>query len=254
MFPGDLLILKSFKNLKFHKCGFVRYLYALSRKIYVFFRIILDSKLRKQAYWRIIYNRKFHQISHFTEVNRYPDLFEICRNHCENITVPRILSFGCSTGEEVFSLGMILTTAKIIGTDISYWCLRQCQKRNSTDRFTFIHPLSVDFKMDIDFDVILCLAVFQHPENRLPETQKARKYKFLQFEQQLFELDHKLKKGGLLIFDNCDFDFRESIIFTKYSVLEVENNIIERQRPLFNRNNERIAETTIIPRVYRKEV
>ena len=102
------------------------------------------------------------------------------------------------------------------------------------------------------FDAIFCLAVFQHTNNRDEYVNKASKYIFSQFEQQLIILDKKLKTGGLLFIDHCDFNFLESKIVYKYFPLQMDTNKVFRERPLFNKSNQQTSNTTEIYRVFIK--
>lgn len=217
-----------------------------------FVRLLLSSSLRKKTFWRYLLKNKINQVSNYTEENRYPDLFKICKDYFSTSMAPRLLSFGCSTGEEVISLNKYLPNATIIGTDINKWCIEECQKKSDNQKLLFIHSLSGKYKRARDFDAIFCLAVFQHTKNRAANQKIAIKFTFKRFENQLQDLDEKLKENGLLFIDHSDFDFRNTSLYKKYSVLDIESNSIFRDRPLYNKNNERISESTFMPRVFVK--
>jgi SAM-dependent methyltransferase len=234
--------------------------YILSQRIYEILRIgniILKfftiSSYRNQTISRVRYKKNFHQISHFTQENRYPDLFEIFCDYFKYQKPPYILSFGCSTGEEVYSLGKYIPNVKIVGTDISKWCVKECIKKYKDSRFIFLHSKSTILEQMKDFDAIFCLAVFQHTHNRTEFVNTAIKYCFSQFEQQVIILDQKLKIGGLLFVDNCDFNFQETSVSKNYSPLKYETNKILRNRPLFNKYNTKISEVTDIYRIFIKD-
>ena len=243
---------ESIKKNKNSECKLLRSIYFGFSWMNKLMKFIFSSSFRGQSISKILYKKHFHQFSHYTEENRYPDLFEICRNYLSGEANPEILSFGCSTGEEVFSLGGYLPNAKITGADISDWCIRECLKKNTGNRYNFLHSKSGEFGDLKKMNAIFCLAVFQDPNNREPLTKVAKDFTFSQFEKQLIELDKKLNHGGLLIIDQCDFDFRETELWNNYTVLKVENNTIKRERPVFNRDNERVSEITFIPRVFVK--
>lgn len=240
------------KRLENSKFGISRLIFKVLRSGYLVLKLITISSFRNQTFSRIRFKKHFHQTSHYTEINRYPDLFEICRDHFKHKPDIRILSFGCSTGEEVFSIGKYLPDARITGTDISKWCIRECRKKNKNKNLDFVHCRSEKFNKLNNLDAIFCLAVFQHPDNRLMSTGSASEYLFSQFENQIIILDKKLKTGGLLFIDNCDFNFFETVVSEHYSPLEHDLNRILRERPLFDRANKKILGITYTYRVFMK--
>jgi len=250
---GNILKLKEHvKRLRQSRYWFLRWIYKLLLSVKNLVKFFISASYREQSFSKIQYKKHFHQTSHQTETNRYPDLFEICQDFFKKQEVSKILSFGCSTGEEVFSLGDYLPRATIIGTDISNWCIKECLKKTVDKRFVFVHSKSEQFDRLENLNAILCLAVFQHPNNREESVDKATKYLFSQFEKQLILLDKKLKTGGLLLIDHCDFNFLETSIALKYFPLRVDNNKLFRERPLFNKSNQKISNTTEIYRVFLK--
>jgi hypothetical protein len=240
------------KKLKYSKSILYRQIY----KILVIGKITLSfftiSSYRNQTISRIRYKKHFHQISHFTLENRYPDLFEICCDYMKEHKSPYILSFGCSTGEEVSSLGDYMPKVLIVGTDISKWCIKECIKKHKDSRFIFLHSKSKKFEKTKNFNAIFCLAVFQHTHNREEFVNTAIKYCFSQFDQQVILLDQKLRVGGLLFIDNCDFNFQETLVSKNYSPLKCKTNKILRDRPLFSKCNNKISGGTFIYRVFIK--
>lgn len=240
-------------KLRYSKNWLLRIYYWINKAGYLIIGSITDGGYRRQFLTKLLYKKHFHQTSYFTEPNRYPDLFQICKAYLKDIPEPKILSFGCSTGEEVFSLCEYVPKATIVGTDISLWCLNECRKKKHDKNKIFIHSLSRKFERMNNFDAIFCLAVFQHPENRHDETiQYSSKYSFDQFEKELTLLDKKLKTGGVIFIDQCDFDFLETKIAENYCPLRMVNNKILRERPLFNRSNRKISDTSNIYRVFVK--
>jgi hypothetical protein len=240
------------RRLQKSKLFIPRLTYKVLKAGFFIFKFLAVSPFRDETISRIFYRKHFHQSSHYTETNRYPDLFEICRDQLKDKINPRILSFGCSTGEEVFSLGEYLPGAKIIGADISNWCIKECLKKPHNENFEFLNSKSERFRRMDNFDAIFCLAVFQHPDNRRESAGFASEYLFSQFEQQLIVLDNKLIKGGLLFIDNCDFNFFETEIARRYSPVKDEKNRILRERPIYDRANKKILDITYNYRVFEK--
>jgi tRNA G46 methylase TrmB len=199
------------------------------------------------------YSEAYHQFSNFTLPNRYPELFKIAQNHFKNHEKPRLLSFGCSTGEEIQSLKSYLPNSYCIGVDINAWCLEQAHKKYGQANVQFIHSLSKEFEAIGDFDAIFCLAVFQNPKNRHEKERKTSEYPFSQFEIQLRILDKKLKSGGLLFIDQYDFNFFETCLMPYYTIYPIAKNQILRDRPLFNKNNQKVAAQQNSFRIFQKK-
>jgi tRNA G46 methylase TrmB len=207
--------------------------YRVIWTLYNSYRFAFIPAYRSRIIHSLLYKKEYHQFSNFTKIDRYPDLFEMAKRHFDKIENPKILSFGCSTGEEVASLSRYIPYANIVGVDINFWCLKEARRHFSSKKCTFIHSLSPDFENMQDFDAIFCLAVFQHPKNRHDKTRIESAYPFEQFEQQLYELDKKLKSEGLLFIDQCDFNFLETKLMSNYKIAPFEGNQISRQRPIF---------------------
>ena len=64
-----------------------------------------------------------------TFADRYPVLFKLARERIGDGADRRILSFGCSTGEEVWSLRRYFQEAEIVGIDISPRNIGVCRRR-----------------------------------------------------------------------------------------------------------------------------
>ncbi|MDY6800010.1 MAG: methyltransferase domain-containing protein [Bacteroidota bacterium] len=169
-----------------------------------------------------------------------------------NCETTRILSFGCSTGEEVNSLREIFSKPIIYGTDINKYCIQKARKKFNHSKNIFIHSLSITFDKLTDLDVIFCMAVFQHPVNRHDLSLKESKYPFAKFNEEISRLDQKLKKGGLFIIDHADFNFMETSVSKHYKPLEVKENRIIRNRPAFNRENIKVSSQTNFYRIFKK--
>jgi SAM-dependent methyltransferase len=240
-------------NLRNSENILLRWFYSIYRLCVNVVKIIISESYRGQYISRVIYKKHFHQISHYTEINRHPDLFSICKDYLKENSRPKILSFGCSTGEEVYTLQKYIPAAEIIGVDISKWCIKVCKKKFQGQGLSFMHTLSGQFRKETDFNAIFCLAVFQHPENRNNKNNEySTKYLFQNFEDQLELLDKKLKPHGLLIIDNCDFNFTDTIIAANYYPLDTPGNLLLQDRPLFDKSNCKVSNTTNNYRVYVK--
>ncbi len=212
---------------------------------------IRQRRLRSELLTRLRFGQSHFQGATHTQPNRYPILFEQCRTLLTPIPQPRILSFGCSTGEEVFTLANLIPNAHLLGTDINPWCLRQAQAQNQNPQIQFLHPTSPAFQQAPPFDAIFALAVFQRTENSQAST-LTQGFRFADFEQALTLLDHRLNPGGILFIDQADFRFTDTHIATRYQPLTFPHNERPRTRPLFDRHNTRITTQYTLPRAFRK--
>lgn len=204
---------------------------------------LIEPERRSQLITGLLYPKIFLQRSVYTFENRYPDLFRECAERMAGTVEPMILSYGCATGAEVISLSKWLPNAKIVGVDINTWCLRQCRRRLASTKYRFIHRASTDFHSVSEFDAVFCLAVFQRAENRTSiDNSKAQGISFQQFESELLLLDEKLKAGGLLFIDHSDFDFLDTRLCARYQPLGFSTNRVQHERPLFDRQNCKLAE------------
>jgi hypothetical protein len=118
------------KELKHSRFIVNRLLFRFIRQVWLWVHFFTDGSYRSGILTRIRFGRYYHQQVTFTASNRYPLLFQACADYLASVKSPRILSFGCSTGEEVFSIGEYIPDAKIMGIDINRWCLKQCQNKN----------------------------------------------------------------------------------------------------------------------------
>ena len=98
---------------------------AVKRALRVITKTLIDSRYRNLQLMRIRRPRGLFQPYATTVERRYPHIFEFVRIKLGNHPA-RILSFGCSTGEEVFTLRKCFPAATIKGIDINPDNIAQC--------------------------------------------------------------------------------------------------------------------------------
>lgn len=226
--------------------------YRLFYNVKHFGKLLLNSGYRSQYVTKWRFRDNYFQKEFYTKPNRYPHLFSECKSFLSSTTNPQILSFGCATGGEVFTIGSYIPNASVSGVDINNWCLKQCKKKNADRRFSFFHRFSEEFNNCGNFDAIFCLAVFQQTENRSEARSAATEFTFEKFEEEVSMLDKKLKRNGLFILDNADFSFMDTRCSAGYRPLDFEKNKILRQRPLFDMKNHRVADIQENYRIFLK--
>lgn len=216
------------------------------------YRFIFNPEYRSLLWLKYFKNHGTHQISNFTLRNRYPYLFSACRQLVIERKELKILSYGCSTGEEVFTLRDYFPDAHIVGVDINKTNIKKANQKNCDSNIHFSHKIADTLSKHGPFDIIFALAVFQRTENRNPDTFDSSKfYPFEKFNDKIIELDTHLKAEGIFIIDHADYFFEDSDIYSSYHPLENEEKII-RNRPRFTKQNQRITEPFSYNRIFIK--
>jgi SAM-dependent methyltransferase len=227
--------------------------YRLIYKGYLGFKMVFDSAYRQRILQQFRHKKNYLQFSTYTSYDRYPDLFSILQKEYENNTSAKILSFGCATGEEVATINTYLPKAHIWGVDINEFCIKQARKKCKGPNITLVHTSEKSYFSENDFDAILCLAVFQHPRNRHQTNLETSSWPFEKFETEIAFLCNKLKPGGLLFIDHCDFNFIETSSIPDFEIFNTPNNPILRDRPIFNKLNQKVSDQNFSFRIFKKK-
>ncbi len=91
-------------------------------------RLVRDPPYRSAVWLRLAGARAF-QLSGRTYENRYPFIFVFVQTELRETPHPQVLSFGCSTGEEVFWLRKYLPDGTIKGVDVNAGSIAVCRER-----------------------------------------------------------------------------------------------------------------------------
>ncbi|MGU3392468.1 class I SAM-dependent methyltransferase [Sphingomonas sp. M1A8_2b] len=161
-----------------------------------------------------------------TWTNRHPLLFAATASHLDDLARPRLLSFGCSTGQEVFTLARHLPGAQIDAVDINPACIararRDARRRSDWAAINFVCASRPDPTRKAYYDAVLCLSVLRHGrlEAELPESCDDI-MPFERFAATINQLDRALRPGGLLVLWGCHFRFADTSVARRYRVLSV---------------------------------
>ena len=120
-----------------------------------------DPTYRSVVMVRWFRPRAVHQTTTRTWLDRYPEIFRACRDYLGHQQELRILSFGCSTGEEVVTLRNYFPTAWITGAEINPRSLAICRSMPVDDRTSFIYSTREAVRARGPYDAIFCMAVLQ---------------------------------------------------------------------------------------------
>lgn len=158
-------------------------------------------------------SKKQHQSTTTTRYNRYPNIFYTCTQLIKKQHID-ILSFGCSTGEEIITLKNIyFPSANIYGVDINNQILTECAKKvNKKYLFTQEQFLLTKQTFDIIF-AMSCLCKWEETES---VEDSSELYPFHVFESGVKMLHNKLNTNGLLVIYNANYMFEDTCVAENY--------------------------------------
>jgi SAM-dependent methyltransferase len=191
--------------------------------------------------------------------DRYPQLFRFVRQEIGDAASQRILSFGCSTGDEVFTLREYFPLSWIKGIDINARNVRAARrrlKRSPDGKITFEVASTTVGELSNSYNAIFCMAVFRHGglgasgrDGRCDHL-----IRFQQFEETVGEIARCLVPGGLLLIGYSNFRFSETRIATNFDVVFQADASPDAQTPIFDRDNRFLAQTGYGEIGFRKRV
>jgi Methyltransferase domain len=224
------------------------------RAPWYFWQFASDGFYRSTIINRVFRPKDVHLTCNYTKMDRYPEIFGLVRDYFAQRDQAglRLLSFGCSTGEEIFSLRRYFPQAELLGADISEWNLRQARKRNRDPDIRFIPSDGSSLRENGPYDAIFCMAVLLRIAHRMePAPSSAEVYPIEKFEEQVHELDQVLQVGGLLIIQHSNYHLRDTALIERYELLPRRFQDVDRV-PKYGRDNRLLAETDTHDRVFIK--
>lgn len=148
-----------------------------------------------------------------TDRDRYPDELACVRESllAERREAPRVLSFGCASGEEVLTLREQWPAADITGIDINPLALRTARRKLRVARVeaTLLRAADADGLPPASYDVVLALAVFRHGELNAGPPTCAPTLRFADFERVVTGLCRTVAPGGLMVVRHANFRFSD---------------------------------------------
>lgn len=164
----------------------------------------IRARLARRTRWSGQYQR-----DPATRFDRYPLAFHFARDQLGDEAATRILSFGCSTGEEVFTLRHYFPAATIKGIEVDPARIRICEERlreSGDSRIAFQCAADASGELPESHDAVFCMAVFRDPALDAPATRStAGHISFDDFERGVADLVRSLKPGGLLFVEHSNF-------------------------------------------------
>jgi SAM-dependent methyltransferase len=225
------------------------------RAVRFVYRLVKSVESRNVALLLLRPPQGLYQPYGTTSADRYPDIFEQVRKLAGDGASVRILSFGCSTGEEVFSLRRYFPQANIVGLDINPFNIAVCRFRclkAGDKRMTFAVAGSTDGEASASYDAVFAMAVFRHGDlNTSPPPPKSgHRIRFAEFEQSVADLARVLKPGGLLAIQYAMFRFGDTRTAKDFeAVFSVR---LDKWEPLYGRDNCLLPDAEYPEVVFRK--
>lgn len=219
-------------------------------------RLVLDAGYRaERALMADRPPRLFQPYGH-TAHDRYPAIFEFVAGRLAGVPEPRLLSFGCSTGEEVFTLRRYFPRADITGIDINARSIAVCRRRLSRRRDSRIRFEVADSALaqpSSHYDAVFCMAVLRHGDLGRDDSQCCEHLiRFADFEAVIADLSRCLKSGGLLAVRGSNFRLSDTAVAGSFEVVLELAGGHRADTPLFGRDNLRLPETPYNEVVFRK--
>jgi SAM-dependent methyltransferase len=179
-------------------------------------RFALARRLRPRVEGR------FQPYNH-TLPDRYPWLFDFAASALGDVAASQLLSFGCSLGEEVFSLRRRLPAAVIKGIDIDRAniavCLARADRANDA-QMAFEVGSSAKNEPSDHYDAVFCLAVLCHGDLTVSGARRSDPLlRFEEFERSVVDLARCVRPGGLLFLHTTNFRFSDTTAAQGFDVV-----------------------------------
>ncbi len=173
-----------------------------------------------------------------TALNRYPEIFSSAALYFSNQrkTQPqrplRVLSFGCSTGEECYSLRSYFPNAEIYGCDINESVLAIAKARQRTGNIEFFHSSPEALREHGPFDLVFCMSsLCLFPEANRPSGENGS-FPFAAFDELISGIDRVMRPGGLLVVYNTSYPFSLASVASDYEAIRadvvIENGFVNK--------------------------
>ena len=212
-----------------------------------------DPQHRALVRARLLHRERLHQTTALTGMNRYPTIFSEASRQLRNLPHPRLLSFGCSTGEELLSLRMYFDSALIYGFEINAASLAIARSK-PLDQFTKVLKSSPRALMrHAPYDAVFCMAVLQRTPHLIISNDIddiSQIYPFSKFDQQLVELDRLLSLGGLFVIEHTFYDLLDTRVAAHYQPVHFRHS--QPPYPRFDKNGLRRVGTGEYHTIFRK--
>jgi SAM-dependent methyltransferase len=198
---------------------------------------------------------RFQAYDH-TLPDRYPWLFEFARSSVADGATTRLLSFGCSRGDEVFSLRKYFPAAAIKGIDIDPRNIALCVARlpsAESQAISFAAAGTTKEEVSGSYDAIFCLAVLCLGDLTNSGAQCCNPHLYFQdFDRIVADFARCLKPGGILVLHTSNFRFCDSSVAGGFDVVLEADSAQLAADVLFDRDNKLMNGVRYHPVAFRK--
>lgn len=193
----------------------------------------------------------------YTEYDRFSVLFDFVRKQLEAVESPHLLSFGCSTGEEVFALRRYFPQAEITGIDINPRSIAVCRKKMGKEpAIRFELAGTVDAEPDAYYDAVFCMSVLRHGELGATHPENCEHLiRFFDFEKTVEGFCRCLKPNGYLVVRGSNFRFCDTSEASGFDVVfRLDEKVPRMDTPLYGPDNCRLTDGVYNDVIFRKRV
>jgi len=163
------------------------------------------------------------QIYSHTLPNRYPWLFSFAAQQLGSECDLKLLSFGCSRGDEVFALRSYFPRAHIRGIDVDPRNIALCEARARADGISgvsFLTAATTQGESSASYDAIFCLAVLCLGDLTTSGAQRCNpRLYFDDFERLVADFSRCLKPSALLLLHTTNFRFSDTRVARDFDTL-----------------------------------
>jgi trans-aconitate methyltransferase len=181
--------------------------------------LVEGGEPRQNAVARILRPDNLFQPQGTTAYGRYGDELDAARAALAT-PAPDILSFGCSSGEELLTLGEYFPVSRIRGLDINPVAVRAARRlvRDAGEdaRISVARAGDAESEPAEAYDLVVALAVFRHPSlNHAPERCDDL-LEFASFDRTVAGLSATVRPGGLFVVRHANFRFTDCAVAADY--------------------------------------
>jgi SAM-dependent methyltransferase len=198
---------------------------------------------------------RFQAYDH-TLPDRYPWLFEFARSRVADGAATRLLSFGCSRGDEVFSLRKYFPAAAIKGIDIDPQNIARCMARlpsSESPAISFAAAATTKDEMSASYDAVFCLAVLCLGDLTNSGVQCCNPHLYFEdFDRMVADFARCLRPGGILVLHTTNFRFCDSSVAAEFDVVLEADPAQLAPDVLFDRDNKLMKGVRYHPVAFRK--
>lgn len=157
-----------------------------------------------------------------TKDDRYPSLFDRVHDIIGDGRDRRLLSFGCSTGAEIWSLRRRFPAAILRGLDINPTSIALAEaerRRRGDDAVSFATAASAVGEPAGHYHAIFAMAVFRHGLLGSAPERCDGYLRFDAFERTVTTLVNSVRSDGLLIIRHANFRFQDTAVASGFDCL-----------------------------------